>query len=277
MRTSLALCILMFIVAFPGVCFAQGQVTLPDALRSNEPAKVTQPKKAPPPQAKPEHSQGSGQPGVAPAAVQKSSPRPPSPADASKFTRKFEDTFTDNRNHWETGDHKFWRGEIRDGAYMLEHKRNELGWIVSRSMSFDASGDYMLEAEFSFISTGREGFFGLVIGLDKSDKLLKYQRYSTTADGVYMYTERVFDVTPYKIVFISDMVSKTDDANYRKGLNVKNTLTAIHYDDRMYLWVNGVQVANVKYKAPGGDKVGFMAGLECTIKVHRLTYKTITP
>jgi len=70
---------------------------------------------------------------------------PPTPADAATFTLKFEDTFVDNRNHWETGDQRSWKGEVMDGAYTLEHKRKEFGWLVTRTMGFDPSGSALPE------------------------------------------------------------------------------------------------------------------------------------
>jgi hypothetical protein len=272
MRTLPALLVLAWFCLIPSVGFSQGQATLPDELLSKDPPKApAQPKKAAPQTPKPGQPEGASQ--VSP--EKKAPSGTPAYLDASKYTTRFEDTFADNKNHWDTGDHKGWKGEIRDGGYILEHKRNDLGWIVSRTMGFDAAANYLIEVEYSVISGPADGSFGIVIGHEKNGDILKFHRFSVSFDGVYHYADRVWNLATAKPVAVTDIVTKTDAPSYRKGFNVKNTLKVIHYGDRMYLFVNGVQVNEFKYKAPSGEKLGFMAWLNSVVKVTRFTYKTI--
>jgi len=273
MRISPALMLLMLFCLLPSVGYPQGQATLPDELQSKEPAPApARPKKQP--------AQQTAKPGppesAAPAITEKKTPSGiPVYLDASKYTTRFEDTFSDNKNHWDTGDHREWRGEIRDGGYVLEHKRKEIGWLVSRSMGFDAAANYLIEVEYSVVSGPEDGSFGIVIGYEKSGNILKFHRFSAGFDGVYLYADRVWDFAASRPIAVTDIITKTDAPSYHKGFNVKNSLKVIHYGDRMYLFINDVQVNEFKYRAPAGEKLGFMAWKDSIVKVTRFSYKTM--
>jgi hypothetical protein len=268
MRIVPTLLVLAWLCLLPSVGFSQGQATLPDELRSNEPAKApAQPKKAAPQTPKPESP--------APAPAGKKPPTGASPAlDTSKFTTRFEDTFADNKNHWDVGDHREWKGEIRGGGYVFEHKRKEFGWIASRTMGFDAAANYLIEVEYEVVSGPVDGSLGIIIGYEKGGNILKFQRFSTTFDGAYIYADRVWDFAASKPVSVTDFISKTDAPSYHKGFNVKNTLKVVHSGDKMYLFVNDVQVNEFKYRPPAGDRLGFMVWLNSVVKVTRFTFKS---
>ena len=275
MRIFFALIICLWFCLPPPAGFSQGQATLPEEMRSKEPVKAPAKKQPLPQTAIPGQSVPDGK-GAAGAATVKVAPSAAPPfMDASKYTTRFEDNFQDNQNHWDTGDAKAWKGEIRDGGYVLTHKRNALGWLVSRTMGFDPTANYLIEVEYCVVSGPDDGGFGIVIGYEKNGNILKFHRFTADFDGAYYYADRVWDFAASKPVAITDIVTKTDAPSYHKGYTVKNTLKVIHYGEKMYLFVNDVQVNEFRYRAPVGERIGFMAMQNSVVKVTRFAYKTI--
>lgn len=246
-------------------CLAQGQATLPDALKADDKAKAQGTQKSPGEEKSEDKAKAGSANAVKPKlsqqgkAVQKGAEPLPPYLDRGKYVQLYNAQFSQGVNEWFVANQPEVESYWLNGMYVVEHKRPTGGWMFRKNINFNPRDNFVLEIEGVFLKHAPEGWIGLIVGLQKTGDSLKYQRFSLYEDGYFSFCDMVKigsnDSSPSFCY-----ASKTRADSFKSGMNAVNKMKMIHYGGVCYLFVNDSPVAKFKYNPPPGDICGLSVG-----------------
>ena len=171
----------------------------------------------------------------------------------------FRDDFTDNRNRWEQTNNTNVTLLVRDGGYIIEHKRKTGAWVTTIPIAIDQSQSFVISATFSKLDGPNENSYGLVWGLNDQNS---HYVFLVNGDGSFSIGKKRNDN-------YSTIVPPTISPAINKW-NAKNTLAVKKISKELHFFINGNLVVKTEYEPFEGSRVGFIVQKDLRTKVENL-------
>ncbi len=175
----------------------------------------------------------------------------------------FDDTLSDNKNLWFTGDSEFASRDIANGVMTLESLSLEAAsWTFHYLAELDYTQDFLIEASINKVSGSETEPFGLIWGAEDFDDAYFFLIYG---DGNFIYPQRVNG--EWVNVIGRSEASSVSTGNSSNVLQVQNSGSALQ------LFVNNAVVGLGTYAQPPGKLVGIYTQDGVHIQLDRLVVK----
>ena len=160
----------------------------------------------------------------------------------------YHDEFVPGQTGWRNYDDANTNAVLRNGAYILTHKKSNYTYSGTAPLAIDENRDYSIETTVSHIQGDNQAPFGLAFGATSVADLYYF---GISSNGFYMLTKQVNYV--YNAV-----IPWTQSASIMQGNNVANKLRIEKRGSQLSLFINDQQVAQVPMVQPFGSSIGFI-------------------
>ncbi len=183
---------------------------------------------------------------------------------ATRYENLFLDNFSNNNNDWFEGENSDYTFDVRNGAYLLQSKNNQV-WFVSRDIELNPNRNYDIEVEFRLLSGGENFGHGLRWGFSDVDNNFFFSLFP--ANREYSVGEQ-----------------RSGSYSFWKGWTAHNAvrtsgwnrLTVRKYENQYYFFVNGQFVYSRSYVAPSNNRIAFAVPPRSAMEVDNLKVRYIT-
>ena len=156
--------------------------------------------------------------------------------------------FNSNKNEWAERDSDDVRLDVKDGDYIINHKRSSGGWSSTIDKKFDTSRDYRISANIKKISGIQTNGFGLITGRSDSDN---QNQFFISARGSFIVSKHVNGKRTY-------LKNWTKSSHIKTGNGASNILTIKKKGSKVEYLINSkVVYTNYSYTSYG-NRTGFI-------------------
>ncbi len=178
----------------------------------------------------------------------------------------FFDNFTDNRNNWDELHNRVMTIKIRNGKYVITHRRMRgLLTSVKSIPSVKAKNIGIKTTIDKHLGVNNHGY-GLIWGWKDRNN---YCVFLVSGNGEYQIGAKqngiYRQITPWR------------HSNVIHRNNKTNTLEIKKIGDKLYYFINQQYITNTPFIRPGGNKVGFIVNRNISIAVEDISIYRITP
>jgi hypothetical protein len=189
----------------------------------------------------------------------KSKPNPVSQPVVSSAKEIFNEEFFDNRNNWAETKSNEVAFKVANGYYALENKGKKGSYASCVTLDINADQDFLIEANIAKTDGSNDAGFGIVWGFQNANN---YYVFKINGDGYYSCWK-----------YNNDKVEASIDwtlASYIKKENTMNKVTLKKIKEKLQLFVNDHQLAEVPFEKFFGNNIGVSIDPKLKLQVDNL-------
>lgn len=178
----------------------------------------------------------------------------------------FYDNFTDNRNNWDEINNRVMTVKIRNGKYVITHRRMRGMLTTVKNIPFVKAKNIGIKTTLKkHLGVNNHGY-GLIWGWKDRNN---YRVFLISGNGEYQIGAKqngVYrQITPWRHSKIVHRNNKT------------NTLEIKKIGNKLYYFINQQYITNTPFVRPAGNKAGFVVNRNISIAAEDISIYRITP
>jgi len=177
----------------------------------------------------------------------------------------FED-FNDNRNNWDLDEDDDTSREIKGGNYVIEHKREEKGWLYYKSSPFDPLRDFEIETSLSQISGVDNYGYGLVWGTMNGKNSYSFV---ITSNGYYKIYKYEMDYDTEESEYL-ELLEWTNAGEIINPLGTQNKISIRKEGELLKFFINENFVHELDFMHFLGPKIGWDLSRNMVVEVDNI-------
>ena len=172
---------------------------------------------------------------------------------------KFIENFNNNNRNWNVGEDKDYKTSVKNGFYVMQHKRSSASYNFWKDFAITTDGDFYIESKLMQVSGVDNWGYGIVWGAQGWGNSFNFK---ISSNGMFTITgyknEKYFKWQEWKA------------SNKIKPLGQYNVLSVKRIDEKLYFYINETLVYTHQFEDLFGNKFGFIVGRSMTIKADYL-------